>query len=60
MISKRVIKLGGDEEELPPMFKEFKTIYQQEFGINLTDEEAYEKRMRLIALMKAIIACKQN
>ena len=42
------------------MFKEFKTIYQQEFGVNLTDEKAYEKGMRLITLVKAIIACKQN
>ena len=42
------------------MFKEFKTIYKEEFGVNLTDEEAYEKGMRLITLTKAIIAHKQN
>ncbi|MBI3591688.1 MAG: hypothetical protein HY094_09975 [Candidatus Melainabacteria bacterium] len=34
--------------------QQFKNIYKQEFGIELTDEEAYEKEMRLMMGMKAI------
>ncbi len=53
------LKFGG-EEELPPMYIELKTIYKQEFGINLTDEEAEEMGGRLLKLGRAIITHKQN
>ena len=56
----QLIKLGGGEEELSPMFKEFKIIYKQEFGIELFDEEAEEIGGRLLKLARAIVIYKQN
>ncbi len=42
------------------MYKEFKAIYKQEFGIDLTDGEAYEKGIRLINFAKVILNHKQK
>ena len=42
------------------MFKELKTIYQQEFGVNLTDEEAEEIGGGLLKLARSIVIYKQN
>ena len=42
------------------MFKEFKTIYRQEFGIDLLDEEAEETVGRLLKLARSIVIHKQN
>ena len=50
----------GSLEELSSMFKEFKTIYKQEFGIDLLDEEAEEIGRRLLKLARAIVIHKQN
>ena len=50
----------GGQEGLPSIYKEFKTIYKQEFGVDLANEEAYQKAIRLINLAKAIRNHKQN
>jgi len=33
---------------------EFKALYQQRYGIVLTDDEAFEKSIRLLRLYKAV------
>ena len=33
---------------------EFKTLYQQHYGVVLTDDEAFEKSTRLLCLYKAV------
>ncbi len=45
----------GYLEELPFMYKEFKTIYKQGFGIAISDKEAYDTGNRLLTLAKAIV-----
>ena len=41
--------------QIPPVqLEKFKNIYKQEFGIELTDQEAEEEGMKVLILMKAI------
>lgn len=41
---------------LPPEdIREFKEVYRQEFGESLSDEEAYEKLLRLINFLRAAL-----
>ena len=41
------------------MFKEFKTIYKQEFGIDLLDEAAKKIGKRLLKLARSIVIYKR-
>lgn len=38
----------------PKQLEKFKSIYKQEFGIELSDQEAMEKGMRLLLGFKAV------